>query len=104
MRRREFLRVASAAGLAATLPWKPVSAYLPATQPDESEWDNFLGRIRLRMMEIVRREGRGPHRVVIDPPHVSAGTHYRRVRLTLDAGGSPLDRISYQWDEVWRGF
>jgi hypothetical protein len=102
MRRREFLRLGAAGLLATTLPAVPI---LPAAQPDEIEWDNFLGRIRSRMMEIVCREGRGPHRVVIDPPHVSAdGTQYRRVCLTLDAGGSLLDRIFYQWDEVWRGY
>jgi hypothetical protein len=97
MRRREFLRVGAAGLLATTLP-------AIATAPVD-EWANFLGRIRSRMMEIVCREGRGPHSVVIDPPYVSAdGTQYRRVNLTLDAGPPLLDRILYQWDEVWRGF
>ena len=99
MRRREFLRVGAAGLLATTLP----AASLPAAQPDE--WADFLARVRSHTISIVRREGRGPHRVAIDPPHVSAdGTQYRRVRLTLDAGGNLLDRIFYQWDEVWRGF
>jgi hypothetical protein len=82
-----------------------VAITLPAiaTAPVD-EWDDFVERVRARTMAIVRREGRGPHRVVIDPPHVVDGTQYRRVRLTLDAGGSLLDKIFYQWDEVWRGF
>jgi hypothetical protein len=97
MRRREFLRVGAAGLLATTLPAAVVAAPV-------DEWGDFLGRIRLRMMEIVRREGRGPHRVVIDPPHSADGAQYRRVRLTLDAGGSLLDKIFFQWDEVWRGY
>jgi hypothetical protein len=96
MRRREFLRVGAAGLLATTLP-------AIATAPVD-EWDDFLARVRSRTMAITRREMRGPHRIVIDPPHVSDGIQYRRVNLTLDAGGSLLDKIFFQWDEVWRGY
>ena len=98
MRRREFLRVAGAAGLAATV----LPAAVVAAPVDE--WADFLVRVRSRTMEITRREMRGPHRIVIDPPHVADGIQYRRVKLTLDTGGSLLDKMFFQWDEVWRGY
>jgi hypothetical protein len=96
MRRREFLRVGVTGLLATTLP-------AIATAPVD-EWGDFLARVRSRMREIVIREQRGPHRVVIDPPHVADGIQYRRVKLTLEARGSLLDKIFFHWDEVWRGY
>ena len=102
MNRRNLLKRAFALGVVAALPLA-VSA-LPATvvaAPDE--WDHFIERVRLKVGAITAREGRVLHRMCIDPPRASAdGTFYtRRVRIHLEAGGSLLQKVYFEWDEPY---
>ena len=95
--RRHFVAGLVAGALATTLPL-PAQ---PVQEPDE--WDDFIARVRARVIEITQRENRAPRSMFIEAPRVSEdGTHYtRRVNLQIDAGGSLLDKINFQWNEYY---
>jgi hypothetical protein len=79
----------------------------PMPTAPTDEYTLFLERVRSRVIEVVRREQRGLHRLEIDPPRANGGLYVRRVKLTLAAGPSLLDSTFFQWDEVsgsrWSG-
>ena len=56
-------------------------------------------RYNLRRL-VVRREGRGLHRLYIDPPRADGGRYVRTVHIFLDPGPSLLDKLHFQFDEV----
>jgi hypothetical protein len=90
--RRQFITL-FAAGLAATkLPAAVVAA--------PTEWDEFIARVHVRTMEIVRREGRGLRRMWIEPPRADGVRYTRRVHIELEPGPSLLDKLHFQFDEV----
>lgn len=102
MNRRRLFRNLFALGVVAALPLAVnVLPAAPAAAPDD--WDDFIARVRSRVAQIVRREGRGLHRMCIDPPRISldATFYTRRVRIHLEAGGSLLQKVYFEWDEPY---
>lgn len=95
MRRRYFFRTLFSAAAVAM-----VSVVHDYTDLYTDPYDAFLARVRQRVVQIVREEGRGISRLWIDPPRVEGGRCERRVNLRLEAGGSLLNRVTYQWDEI----
>ncbi len=90
MNRRQFIRLVGVATAGASM--------LPIVG-ERDEYQKFLDSVRSHVIEIVRREGRGIHRMWIDP--VNEGT--RKVNLRLVAGSSLLDKLYFTWDEPWYG-
>ena len=60
------------------------------------EYQNFLDRVRARVIKIVRREHCAPVRMEIAPPRVVGGEKLREVRLWLQGLEPP-----FTWDEPW---
>ena len=69
----------------------PVVASLPSPV---DEYELFLDRVGQRVRDIVRREGRAPREIWIDPPRGGS----RTVHLRLEPGGSLLDRLHFEFD------
>ena len=59
------------------------------------EYQNFLDRVRARVIKIVRREHCALVRMEIAPPRVVKGEKFRTVYLWLEGGSR------YTWDESW---
>ncbi len=93
MNRRNFIFGAVVLPLAASLPPSLLSA-------PRDEYDDFLERVRHKVTAIVRREGRGLHKMYIDPPRADGRRYVRTVHIFLDPGPSLLDKLHFQFDEV----
>jgi hypothetical protein len=93
MNRRNFLLGAVVLPLAASLPLSLLSA-------PQDEYDDFLERVRHKVAALVRREGRGLHRLYIDPPRADGARYVRTVHIFLEPGPSLLDKLHFQFDEV----
>ena len=98
MNRRAFVFGLAALPLAASL------GSMPAQPVDE--YALFLERVRLKVVEIVRREGRGIRHagsrpgMWIDPPRAVGNVYVRKVHLQLEIGGSLLDKNYFEFDVV----
>lgn len=77
----------------------PFAAALPAVTAQD-EYDEFTHRVWERVTEIVRREGRDVHRMWIDPPRAEGIVYVRTVHIMLEAGGSLLDKLHFEFEEV----
>jgi hypothetical protein len=64
------------------------------------EYDDFLERVRHKVAEIVRREGRGLRKMCIYPPRADGAWHVRTVHIFLEPGPSLLDRLHFEFVEV----
>jgi hypothetical protein len=93
MNRRNFLLGAVVLPLAVSLPPSLLSA-------PRDEYEDFLERVRHKVAAIVRREGRGLHRLYIDPPRADGAWYVRTVHMFLEPGPSLLDKLHFQFDEV----
>jgi hypothetical protein len=97
MKRRQFFKLVggvAAVGVAGALVHDPTDVY---TDP----YDAFLARVRTQLISLTREHGREVHLMRIDPPQLRKdGRYTRTVRVHLVAGGSLLDRVSFQWDEI----
>ena len=71
-----------------------LSTLVPVPAPVD-EYQNFLDRVRARVIKIVRREHCAPVRMEIAPPRVVKGEKFRTVYLWLEGGSR------YTWDESW---
>ena len=70
----------------------PLAASLPVPR---DEYGEFLSRVGQRIRDIVRREGRAPREIWIDPPRADGS---RTVHLRLEPGGSLLDKLHFEFD------
>jgi hypothetical protein len=66
------------------------AAALPALSapPPVDEWTAFTERVRERVMEIVRQEGRAPKDMWIDPARAAGNVFVRKIHLRLTPGSS----------------
>ena len=94
MDRRSLLKNLCALGAVAALPLAASTA-----KPPVDEYGLFLERVRQRIIEIVRREGRGPRKIWIDPPRADGSRYVRKIHLVLEPGGSLLDRLHFEFEE-----
>ena len=86
MKRRAFINLLVGVSL---------STLVPVPAPVD-EYQNFLDRVRARVIKIVRREHCAPVRMEIAPPRVVGGEKLREVRLWLQGLEPP-----FTWDEPW---
>jgi hypothetical protein len=97
MRRRYFFRALFGAAAVAGLPvvHDPADLY---TDP----YQDFLNRVRTRLLSLTREHGRPITKMWIDPPRVSdCGRHYiRTTHVRLEIGGTLLDTNYLEFDEV----
>ncbi len=105
LNRRQLIKSAFAFGAAAAL--LPLAASLPAVAAEpRDDYTIFLEKVSSRVMEIVRREGRGLTRskhtlpLWIDPPRACGSEYVRKVHLMLEPGPSLLDKLHFEFDVV----
>jgi hypothetical protein len=94
--RRQFIQSLTAVGLG-------VAAGASMLVGERDEYLIFLANVRSKVIEVVRREGRGFKSMEIAPPQVVDGLIIRRVSLGLNAGPTLLDKLYFTWDEPWYG-
>src|SRR5580704_4587334 len=98
MNRRSLFKNLFALGVVTVLPL-PVNA-LPSATAVPDEWDDFVARVRARVIEVVRREQRGIKKMWIEPARVDGARYTRLVHIELEPGPSLLDKLHFQFDEV----